>query len=84
MNRFPPGDAGSWLNWVPGTMDLRWDRVVTAIDGDTVTLDAPLTAALDASLSKARVHVYSWPGRIRQVGTRHGRRTPSSAASLSR
>jgi hypothetical protein len=68
MNRFPPGDAGSWLNWLPGTMDLRWDRVITAIDGDTVTLDAPLTAALDAALSKARVHAYAWPGRIRQVG----------------
>jgi hypothetical protein len=68
MNQFPPGEKGSWLNWLPSKMDLRWDRVVTAIDGDAVTLDAPLTAALDAALSAARVQVYSWPGRIRQVG----------------
>jgi hypothetical protein len=68
MNRFPPGDTGSWLNWPPGKMDVAWDRVVTAIDGDTITLDAPLTMALDAALSAARVSVYSWPGRISQVG----------------
>jgi hypothetical protein len=68
MDRFPPGEGGSWLNWPAGKMDVRWDRIVTAIDGDTVTLDAPLTAALDALLSAAKVHVYSWPGRISQVG----------------
>jgi hypothetical protein len=68
MDRFPPGEGGSWLNWPAGKMDVRWDRVITQIDGDTVTLNAPLTAALDASLSAAKVHVYSWPGRIGQVG----------------
>jgi hypothetical protein len=68
MDRFPPGDAGGWLNWLPGTMDLRWDRAVAGIDGDEVTLDAPLTAALDAALSPATVRVYSWPDRIHQVG----------------
>jgi hypothetical protein len=68
MDQFPPADKGAWLNWLPGKMDLHWDRTIKAIDGDSVTLDAPLTMALDAALSRARVHVYSWPGRIRQVG----------------
>ncbi len=68
MDRFPAQYDGSWLDWRPGTMDLRWDRVITRIDGDTITLDAPLTAALDTSLSRAQVVVYRWPGRIRQVG----------------
>jgi hypothetical protein len=68
MDRFPPGEKGSYLNWQPGKMDLRFDRVVTAIDGPTVTLDAPLTTALDASLAEAKVSAYTWPGRIAQVG----------------
>ncbi len=68
MDRFPPGYTGSWLNWQPGKLDLRFDRVVTAIDGDTLTLDAPMTTALDDRLGGGTVSAYSWPGRIRQVG----------------
>ena len=68
MDRFPGQYEGSWLDWRPGAMDLRWDRTITKVDGDAITLDAPLTAALDASLSRARVVCYRWPGRIRQVG----------------
>src|SRR5262245_7859361 len=45
MDRFPSRDAGSWLDWQPGTLDVRWDRVITRLDGDAVTLDAPLTTA---------------------------------------
>ena len=31
MDRFPSRDEGSYLDWRPGTVDLRWDRVVTKI-----------------------------------------------------
>jgi hypothetical protein len=68
MDRFPPGEGGSWLNWVPGKMDVSWDRIVTRIEDHTVTLDSPLTQALDTALSPCRLRVYSWPGRIAQVG----------------
>jgi hypothetical protein len=68
MNRFPSRDQGSYLDWRPGTVDLNWDRVVTRIDGDTVTLDAPLTTALDATHGRATVRRYVWPGRVRRVG----------------
>src|SRR5262249_30648365 len=37
MNRFPSRDTGSYLDWVPGKMDVRWDRTVTKVEGDTVT-----------------------------------------------
>jgi hypothetical protein len=62
------GKEGDWLSWRPGALDLHWDRTVTAIDDDAVTLDAPLTSALDRSLAECRVVAYSWPGRVRQVG----------------
>jgi hypothetical protein len=70
MDRFPPGYTGSWLDWQPGKMDLRFDREIVAIDPETttVTLDAPITTALDASVGGGSLSVYSWPGRIEQVG----------------
>ncbi len=68
MDWFAPGDEGGWLTWRPGTLDVRFDRVITAIDGPTITLDAPLTTALDAKLGGGTVEAYDWPGRIRQVG----------------
>jgi len=68
MNRFPSRDKGSYLDWIPGKMDMQFDRTITKLDNDAITLDAPLTMALDASLSACTVQAYTWPGRIRQVG----------------
>jgi hypothetical protein len=68
MDKFPSKGSGSYLDWDPGTRDLRWDRAVAAADGDAITLDAPLTSALDASLSVARVRPYTWPGRVSHSG----------------
>jgi hypothetical protein len=62
-----PGAAG-WLRWLPGKMDLSFDRVITRVNGDLVHLDAPLTTSLDAALGGGTVRRYSWPGQISQVG----------------
>jgi len=56
------------LGWKPGSRDLYWDRTIVSIDGDRVTLDVPLTTALDAAYGGGSVAVYQWPGRIAQVG----------------
>src|SRR5262249_54517882 len=45
MDRFPSRDTGSYLDWRPGTVGIDWDRVIAKIDGNTITLDAPLTTA---------------------------------------
>jgi hypothetical protein len=62
-----PG-AASWLRWQPGKMDIRFDRVITRVNGDVIHLDAPLTTALHADLGRGKVRRYDWPGRIGQVG----------------
>lgn len=71
MDRFATDGKGSWLDWKPGTLDVRWDRVITMVEGDTITLDAPLTTALDAAHGRGKVRGYSWPGRIAHVGVEH-------------
>ena len=52
MDRFPSRDLkGSWLDWKPGQVHLTWHRRIEKVDGDQVTLDAPLTYGLDPRLS---------------------------------
>jgi len=62
------GGGESALGWKPGTRDIFWDRKITAISGSTITLDAPITTALDAKFGGATVAKYNWNGRIAQVG----------------
>jgi len=62
------GGGISALGWKAGQRDIFWDRKVVAVDGDGITLDAPLTTALDTAYGGGMVAVYRWPGRIREVG----------------
>jgi hypothetical protein len=60
------GGQGDWrLTWKPGSRDLVWDRVVTAVESNRVTLDAPITTALD---QPARINPIRPVGRIAQAG----------------
>jgi hypothetical protein len=54
--------------WKPGTRDIRWDRVVVGIDGDTLQLDAPITTAIEAQFGGATVYPYEWTSRLSHVG----------------
>jgi hypothetical protein len=56
------------IAWKPGSRDVRWDRVITAIDGDTITIDAPITTAIEQRFGGAIVGPYEWSERIENVG----------------
>lgn len=63
------GGIGDWrLVWHPGSYDLVWDRTIRKIDGNEVTVDAPITTALEKDFGGGYVKSYSWPGRIKNVG----------------
>jgi hypothetical protein len=62
------GGGVTALGWKPGDRDLVWDRVVTAVSGNTVTIDAPLTTAIDTAMGGGYVVKYTWAGRIAQIG----------------
>jgi len=62
------GGGISALGWKPGDMDVTWDRTVTSIDGNAVTLNAPLTSAIDPQFGGARIYSYKWDGRIADSG----------------
>nr|WP_249665364.1 DUF6298 domain-containing protein [Mucilaginibacter sp. Bleaf8] len=56
------------LGWKPGQQDIYWDRKVVAVNGTNLTLDAPLTTALDSAFGGGTISTYQWNGRIRQSG----------------
>jgi hypothetical protein len=55
-------------DWVhPGSV-IRTDRMIESVEGERVTLDVPLSDALDSRFTAASLVRYSFPGRIREVG----------------
>lgn len=63
------GGLGDWrLVWHAGDYDLVWDRVIQKIDGNQITVNAPITTALDKNYGGGFVKTYSWAGRITNVG----------------
>ncbi len=57
-------------DWTPGSRDIEWERTVIAVDGaaNTITLDAPVTTALEAKFGGATVQTLAWPDRVKNVG----------------
>jgi hypothetical protein len=60
---FGGGEGGGWR---PGSRDITWQRTITAIEGNRITLDAPLTTALEEP--GAFINPISPIGRITNVG----------------
>lgn len=55
--------------WVVGTKELRFDRTVTAVNGNTITIDAPVVNALEqAEYGDNTVYKYTFPDRVQNVG----------------
>ena len=54
--------------WQPGTMNIRYDRVVTRIEGDRVFIDSPLANAFELQYGGGQIKKYTWPGAIQNVG----------------
>ena len=54
--------------WYAGTKDLSFDRVITRIDGNWITVDAPLPQTFETKYGGGKIWRYTWTGRIQQVG----------------
>ena len=52
--------------WRPFTID--WERVVVEVQGNTITIDAPMTCAIEKRWGGGEIVKYADPGRIEQVG----------------
>lgn len=70
MDKFTGNYADLRLDWIPGSRDIVWERTIVAVDpaARTITLDAPITTAIESRFGGGRVQPLRWPGRIRRVG----------------
>lgn len=62
------GGGISALGWKPGDRDLFFDRTITKIEGNKITIDAPLTTALDTTYGGASIYFYNDNNRIKNCG----------------
>ncbi len=54
--------------WTAGSKDLSFDRVITRIDGNWITVDVPLPSTFEAIYGGGQIWRYTWSNRIEQVG----------------
>lgn len=62
------GGETAWIGWKKGDWDVTWNRTITQIKGNEITLNAPLTMALDKNYGDSKIQSYTWPGRIENIG----------------
>jgi hypothetical protein len=63
------GGIGDWrLVWHPGSYNLVWNRKIQKIDGNEVTVDAPITTAIEKDFGGGDVEPYSRWMWITNVG----------------
>jgi hypothetical protein len=64
-----PGNESSTKQWEP--FNLNFERVITAIDGNKVTIDAPIVCAIEQRWGGGSLMKSDDAGRIEQVGIEH-------------
>ena len=62
------GGETDWLGWKSGRDKILWDRTISDVDNQTITLDVPITTALDSAYGGGLIIKYSWQGRISDIG----------------
>jgi len=67
------GGGISALGWKPGDRDLFFDRRITNVSGTVLTIDAPLTTAMDAQYGGGLVAKYNWDSRLHNNGVENMR-----------
>lgn len=70
MTELPGKFANILQDWKPGSRNLQWDRTVVAVhaESNTITLDAPITMALEKRWGGGTVAVVAGNDAIERVG----------------
>ena len=71
MDQLGPGSPGGQADdvpWAPGSFDLHFDRTITRIDGNWITVDVPLPQTFEQVYGGGQIWRYTWTSRLQQVG----------------
>lgn len=64
----PSAPGNSDERWKKDQLPIVYNRYVTAIDGNKITVDAPVFYTLDKSLSQSYIYKAKWDGIRQQLG----------------
>jgi hypothetical protein len=56
------------VDWTPSSYTIDFKRKVTAVSGNTITLDAPVVDPIDQTYATGYLLKYTWTGKIENVG----------------
>ena len=62
------GGGLDYTGWKPTDIDITWDRTVKAVDGHTITLDAPITTTISETFGGAYIVRNHKPSEITECG----------------
>ena len=65
---FGGGSRMGYWAWHPGEIDLRWNRQITAVNGNQITMNAPITCSIEQRWGGAKAIVYENKGLIGECG----------------
>nr|WP_199156431.1 hypothetical protein [Pedobacter sp. ASV2] len=66
MDQIEPGNGT--VQWTAEDYNLEFERVITAIKGDEITIDNPIVMAMEDQYGGGEIYKYSFNGRIAEVG----------------
>ncbi len=67
--------------WKPAAMTLSWTRTIVAIDGNVITVDAPITTAIEAKFGGGKLAAREPDGPLRTIGVENLRCESAYAAA---
>jgi hypothetical protein len=68
MDRIPTAPGRKVVQWKPGSKDLWFNRAIVAVEGDAITIDAPIVCALEKRYGGAQVMPAGPDGALREIG----------------
>jgi hypothetical protein len=64
-------NRGGTRQWEGGEYDLRFERIITGINGNKITIDNPIVMPMESKYGGGEIFKYDFEGRISHVGIEH-------------
>ncbi|QDU90413.1 hypothetical protein Pla175_38170 [Pirellulimonas nuda] len=62
------GARATGVGWRAGRCDIRWERIIKSVDGAVVTLDAPITTAIEERFGGGTIQTHAPTDRVTGAG----------------
>ena len=69
MDQLPPRQGANTIQWSP--LESDYERIITNIERDRITIDAPIVCAIERRWGGGRVYALDDSERIRNIGVEH-------------